>query len=58
MLSLTTAEAEELGQLLDTAISDLNMEIANTDNSAFKASLRTRRETLRSVAEKLASIAA
>ena len=58
MLALTNDEASELGQLLDAAISDLSMEIANTDNPAFKASLRARREALRSVSEKLASIAA
>ena len=57
-LSLTTEEGNELGRLLDTAISDLSMEIANTDNSSFKASLRARRESLRSVRGKLEGIAA
>lgn len=56
MLSFTTDETTELRQLLESAISDLSMEIANTDNPAFKAALRTRRETLRTIHGKLATV--
>lgn len=52
-LELTEREAAHLMDLLDVAISDLSPEIADTDNPEYRASLRDRREHLRSVRAKL-----
>lgn len=52
-LELTMKEAAELKDLLDSAVSDLSPEIADTDNPAYRADLRDRRESLRSIRAKL-----
>ena len=52
-LSLTDAEAELLRELLDSALKDMSYEISDTDLPSYKAELRTRRETMRAVREKL-----
>jgi len=52
-LELTTQEATHLRELLDSAVSDLSPEIAGTDNPEYRAGLRDRRESLRSVRSKL-----
>jgi len=52
-LDLTKKEAAELTNLLDAAVSDLSPEIAGTDNPAYRAGLRDRRESLRSIRSKL-----
>jgi hypothetical protein len=54
-LELTAQEAAHLRDLLDVAVSDLSPEIAGTDNAEYRAGLRDRRESLRSVRSKLGS---
>jgi hypothetical protein len=46
-LHLTDDEASALAEVLDVAIADLSPEIADTDNAAYRAMLRDRREVLR-----------
>jgi hypothetical protein len=52
-LDLTNAEEEVLIELLDQALGDLSMEIADTDNAEFRRDLETRRGHLRDVRGKL-----
>ena len=53
ILELTGEEISELRSVLDTALSDLSPEIADTDNAAYRAMLRHRRECLRTVRARL-----
>jgi hypothetical protein len=55
-LELSRHEEEYLGELLDSAISDLRAEIAHTDSPDFKDSLRERKEVLKRIAERLAAL--
>ena len=48
-LHLSDDEATALTDVLDTAITELSPEIADTDNAAYRAMLRDRRETLRAL---------
>jgi hypothetical protein len=48
-LHLDEHEYDVLRELLDSAYRDLRMEIADTDNSVFKANLRARRDTVQSL---------
>lgn len=52
-LQLSTTEAAELVNLLDSAISDLSPEIADTDNAEYRAMLFERRTALQSIRGKL-----
>lgn len=52
-LQLSMTEAAELASLLDGTISDLSPEIADTDNADYRAMLRDRRESLKSIRGKL-----
>jgi hypothetical protein len=45
-LELSTEEEELLAELLDGAVRDLKMEIADTDSSTYKLHLRAREEVL------------
>jgi len=45
-LELDEEERTILLQLLDTCISDLRVEISNTDNMSYKEMLKHRKETL------------
>jgi len=45
-LELDEEERTILLQLLDTCISDLRVEISNTDNMSYKEMLKQRKETL------------
>jgi hypothetical protein len=54
-LDLSDDEASDLTDLLDSAISDLSPEIADTDNPAYRKMLREKRERLRAIRGKLAS---
>jgi hypothetical protein len=56
-VELTVDESSALRHALDSYLSDLRMEIADTDNVAFKRDLRDERAALESVAAKLASAA-
>ena len=50
---LSDEEARDLVDVLDSAISDLSPEIANTDRPAYRAMLRGRRDRLQSIRRKL-----
>jgi len=52
-LTLDITQTETLRELLDNALRDLRFEIADTDNSAFKAGLRDRQRVLRSILDLL-----
>jgi hypothetical protein len=52
-VTLTEEEATELRQLLDETISDMSMEIADTDNPQYRATLRGRRERLAAIRAKV-----
>jgi hypothetical protein len=53
-LELTTAEAAELHQALGSYLSELRMEIADTDSYDYRQGLKARRSVLSSVLAKLA----
>ena len=48
-LQLSAEQGALLHQLLDEALGDLRMEIADTDNSRYKEQLRGREQTLLSL---------
>jgi hypothetical protein len=52
-LSLDGPQAELVRELLDRDLRDLRFEIADTDNSTYKAELREREELLRTVLAQL-----
>lgn len=52
-LELTSEEATELDDLLEGAVSDLSMEIANTDSYDYRNKLKQRRDTLAAIRRKL-----
>jgi hypothetical protein len=53
-VELTEGESAALREVLDRTLGDMSMEIAATDNPAFRTELRAHRDALRSVAQKLA----
>jgi hypothetical protein len=57
-LELDDGEADELRRLLDGALGELSSEIADTDNAQFGRQLRTRRDLLRAIRERLGGEAA
>ncbi len=52
-LELTEDQAETLREVLDHVLSELRMEIADTDRKTFRDHLKTRKEHLLGVAEAL-----
>jgi hypothetical protein len=52
-LELNEAEQRILAELLDSDISELRLEIANTDNAAYRAMLKQREQMLRQILAKL-----
>lgn len=52
-LELTAQEEVYLRELLDSAVSDIRAEIAQTDSPAFKDGLRERKEALMRIARRL-----
>lgn len=52
-LKLSSAEQQILLEVLDIAISDLGMEIANTDSQDYREGLKTRKQTLIKVVDSL-----
>ncbi len=52
-LELTEDQAETLREVLDHVLSDLRMEIADTDRKAFRDHLKMRKAHLLGVAEAL-----
>jgi hypothetical protein len=53
MLHLDDQELSVLRDLLQSALGDLSMEIANTDNASFRALLRRERDLLKAVFDRL-----
>jgi len=53
--TLDAREIDEVLRVIDAAVSDLSMEIADTDNATFRAGLRARRDLLVGVSAKLRS---
>jgi hypothetical protein len=56
-VQLSPTETTALRQALQSYLSDLRMEITDTDNPAYRRDLRDERAALESVAEKLADAA-
>jgi hypothetical protein len=52
-LSLTTQEATELREVLESFVSDLRMEIANTDLKDFRDQLKQRESILNKIIQDL-----
>jgi hypothetical protein len=52
-IQLTDPEADELRNLLVGSLSDLRMEIADTENPAYRRGLQERREILEAVLARL-----
>jgi hypothetical protein len=52
-LEITTEEKDILTKLVRVYISDLRMEIADTDQSSFKKNLKEEQEVLKKLLEKL-----
>ena len=52
-LTLTNEEKAVCVELIDHSLSDLRMEIADTDNSEFKRGLREKKEMLTHILDKL-----
>lgn len=52
-LKLSPAEQQILVEVLDIAISDLGMEIGNTDSQDYREKLKTRKQTLIKVVDSL-----
>ncbi len=57
-LELTSQEAALLAQALETYLSDLRMEIADTDRHDFREELKRQETILRSLMDRLAGGAA
>jgi len=53
-LHLSDEEARELRATLESALGELHMEIANTDNAAFRRALTERRVLLEGLLSRLA----
>ena len=52
-IELDESQAELLREVLDSAFRDLRYEVADTDNSSFKAGLRAREDVLASILSQL-----
>jgi hypothetical protein len=52
-VKLTPDEADTLAEVLESCVSDLRMEIADTDSMDFRENLKRRRETLEAIVERL-----
>lgn len=57
-LRLTQEQAEDLADLLGTCLSDLSVEIADTDNPDYRGGLKARRQRLAQVTEELRGLLA
>lgn len=55
MIQVVLSEEERgiLGEILESDLSDLRMEIANTDSMDFREMLKTRKEVLKKVLQAL-----
>ncbi len=50
-MELNAAEAEVLKEVLETAVSDLRMEIADTDSMDYREKLKERKQALQRIVE-------
>jgi hypothetical protein len=53
-IELTDQEAELLRNVLEEYVSDLRMEVSNTDNMDFREALKEKERILRGLVERLA----
>ncbi|HEB88504.1 MAG TPA: hypothetical protein ENI85_02945 [Deltaproteobacteria bacterium] len=54
-IELTDDEKKTLTEVLESAVSDLGYEIADTDNFDYRAGLKARKEALSAILERLKS---
>ncbi len=52
-LSLTDGQRAALAEVLDRVLSDLSVEIANTDMKSFRDDLKEKRDNLKAVRDQL-----
>lgn len=52
-LELSSEEQELLQEILKNNVSDLRMEISDTDSSSFKSQLHQRKDMIKGILEKL-----
>lgn len=52
-IEMSEKEAEVLREALETAVSNLSVQIADTDRQNFRESLKARRDLLRGIAERI-----
>jgi len=52
-IELSDADVQLLREVLESTVSDLSPEIADTDNPTFRRELTARREQLRSILQRL-----
>jgi hypothetical protein len=52
-LSLTEEDVQLLREVIESVISDMSPEIADTDNPEYRRTLRSRRDALRALLDKL-----
>jgi hypothetical protein len=52
-LELSDVEVETLGEVFETYLSDLRMEIAGTDRAEYREGLKTRKEIIQSMLERM-----
>jgi hypothetical protein len=52
-IELSAQEAEELAEILENELSDLRMEIVDTDSQDFRGGLKRRKELLARVLDQL-----
>ena len=55
-IDLNESEREHVAAVLHTVLSDLSVEIANTDRMAFRDELKTRREAVQKLADAIAAV--
>ncbi len=56
-IEITDLERQVLGQILNSALANLDVEIRRTDHLEFKESLKQRRVVLNKISEKLENLA-
>jgi len=52
-IELSSEESEALREVLEGALSDLRMEVADTEDQTFREALKAREKALRSVLDRL-----
>jgi L-2-hydroxyglutarate oxidase LhgO len=57
-IDLSASEADMLREICESALSDLRMEVAGTENQGFRESLKRREGFLAALLEKLSRVSA